>query len=339
MESTLKLAVVGAGYWGKNLVRNFAALPSVELVGICDQDPKIRKKMANQYPGVHITKELDEVLADPEVDAVALVTPAKFHSSQAVQVLHAGKHVYAEKPLGLSAAEAQEVARVADQTGKIAMVGHMLCYHPAVRYIKELIDSGQIGDIFYMYAQRVNLGRLRQDENALWSFGPHDLSVMLYLTGQTPDTVAARGRAYLQEGIEDVVFVNLTFPSGIMAQVQLSWLDPRKVRKLTLVGSKKMIEFDDTHPSEKLRIFDKGFERPPEFSSYGEYLSIRQGDILIPRVETTEPLKIELNHFVESCLSNRRPLTDAYNGLEVTRILEAAQTSMMQGGKPITIHR
>jgi predicted dehydrogenase len=245
--------------------------------------------------------------------------------------------VYVEKPLALKVASGVSLVNTAVRTGQVLMVGHMLCYHPAVRRIKALISRGELGDLYYMYALRVNLGRLRSDENALWSFGPHDLSVMLHLLDERPQTVAARGRAFLQAGIEDVVFLNLNFPSGVMAQIQLSWLDPRKERKLTIVGSRKMLEFDDVSPVEKLRIFDKGFERPPDFQSFGEYLSIRHGDVLIPRLEMVEPLRLELAHFVESCLTRKQPLTDGRSGLAVVRILAAADLSMQRGGAPVTL--
>lgn len=333
----LRVAVVGAGYWGKNLVRNFASLERCRLATVCDTDPKVRERVEREHPGVHVTSELEEVLADPDIDAVALVTPAVSHASQALKAIDARKHVYVEKPLALSVEDGREVVRRAEESDRTVMVGHMLCYHPVVRQLKEMVSRGELGELFYMYALRVNLGRLRSDENALWSFGPHDLSVMLYLIEELPETVAARGKAFLQKGIEDVVFVNLSLPSGAMAQIQLSWLDPRKTRKLTIVGSRKMVEFDDVEPVEKLRIFDKGFSRPPDFESYGEYLSIRHGDVLIPRVDMTEPLKVELTHFVECCLEGRRPVTDARGGYEVVRILEAASRSMDRGGAPVRL--
>ena len=336
-SQSLRVAVVGAGYWGKNVVRCFAGMPDVRLVAVCDEDPDVRSRMARTYPGVETFESLEEVLDRRDVEAVAIVTPAVRHAEQAVAALRAGKHVYVEKPMALSTREAQEVVEAAESSPGIFMVGHMLVYHPVVQRIRGLLEAGELGDIYYMYAQRVNLGRLRSDENALWSFGPHDVSVMLHLTGLLPERVAAWGQAYLQPGIEDVVFVNLFFPNKIMGHIQLSWLDPRKVRKLTLVGSRKMLEFDDTHPTEKLTIFDKGFDRPPEFSSYAEYLSIRQGDIVIPKVDMREPLLVELEHFVHCARSGTRPVTDWRAGLAVTRILEAAGRSLRQGGTPVEL--
>ena len=333
----LGVAVVGAGYWGKNLVRNFSSLSRARLVAICDGNPDVREVMARTYPGVRVTGDYREILQDPDVEAVVLVTPAALHFEGAKAAMEADKHVYVEKPMALSVAQAEEMVALSKAGSKVLMVGHMLVYHPVVQRVKALVDSGELGEVFYMYALRVNLGRLRSDENALWSFGPHDLSVMLYLLGEAPTSVAARGKAFLQDGIEDVVFLNLTFPRGEMAQVQLSWLDPRKERKLTVVGSRKMLEFDDTSPTEKLRIFDKGFGRPPDFDSYGEYLSIRHGDVLIPRVEMVEPLRVELLHFVDCALQGKAPTTGGQEGLEVVRILEAADRSMAQNGAPVKL--
>ncbi len=339
-DNRIKVAVVGAGYWGKNLVRAFASLENAELVMVCDNDPDVLERISQTYPSVDTTSNLEEVLRNDDVDAVALVTPARLHAEQARAALEAGKHVYVEKPFALSMDQALSLAQTAkmhpDQT---LMVGHMLVYHPVVRRIKEILEAGELGDIYYMYAQRVNLGRLRADENALWSFGPHDLSVILYLLGQIPVSVSARGRAYLQEGIEDVVFVNLAFAQGTMANIQLSWLDPRKVRKLTLVGSKKMLEFDDVHPSDKLILFDKGFDRPPDFGSYGEYLSIRQGDVVIPRIPMAEPLKLELSHFVDCVATGNPPDTGIETGLTITSILEAASQSLAKDGQPIPVEQ
>ncbi len=336
-QAPLAVAVAGAGYWGKNLARCFAAMPQADLVAVCDSDPDVLDRMGKLYPGISLLDSFEELLERQDIEAVAIVTPAVLHASQAIAALRAGKHVYVEKPMGLSAEEAEQVVAAARRAPGILMVGHMLVHHPAVQRIRRLLEAGELGDIYYMYAQRVNLGRLRQDENALWSLGPHDVSVMLHLTGLLPSHVAAWGRSYLQPGIEDVVFVLLSFPNGILGHIQLSWLDPRKVRRFTLVGSKKMLEFDDTHPTEKLTIFDKGFDRPPEFSSYAEYLSIRHGDIVIPKLEMREPLLVELEHFVDCALAGRTPVTDAQDGLAVTRVLEAASASLAAGGLPVSL--
>jgi predicted dehydrogenase len=217
------------------------------------------------------------------------------------------------------------------------MIGHLMLYHPAVDRLRRMVTSGELGTLLYLYAVRVNLGRLRRDENAMWSLAPHDISMILHLLDQVPESVSARGGCYLQKGIEDVAFVNLRFASGVLAQIQLSWLDPRKERRLTVVGSKKMVEFDDAHPVEKLRIYDKGFDRPPSFTEYAEYLSIRNGDIHIPQVPMVEPLEVECRHFLECIAQQKPPLTDGVSSLRVVRVLEAAQRSLGADGAPVNL--
>ncbi|MBT4502982.1 MAG: Gfo/Idh/MocA family oxidoreductase, partial [Gemmatimonadetes bacterium] len=239
-NDAVTLACVGAGYWGKNLVRIFDGLSGVRLKWVCDASEKVQAGMRQQYGDVEVTGELEQVLNDEEVEGVVLAVPAVGHFGAARQVLEADKHVYVEKPLTLSAAEAEELVALADQQGKVLMVGHLMVYHPAVQMLKGMVERGELGEIYYLYAQRVNLGIVRKDENALWSLAPHDISILLHLLDQEPDSVSARGECYLQEGIEDVVFASLHFADGKMAQVQVSWLDPHKVRKLTVVGSRKM---------------------------------------------------------------------------------------------------
>ncbi len=335
--NNVRIAIAGAGYWGINHVRAFARAPGCELVAVCDPDERALARAAGFAPKARRTTALDDVLAADDVDAVVLATPAVAHAAQAQAALAAGKHVFVEKPMALSTADAEATVAAATRAGKTLMVGHLMLYHPGYERLRELVRGGEVGDVFYIYAVRVNLGRLRKDENALWSFAPHDLSMILDLVDQKPATVAARGQAYLQPGVEDVVFVNLNFTGGVMAQVQLSWLDPRKERRLTVVGSKKMVEFDDVHPAEKLRIYDKGYDRPPEFTRWGEYLTVRHGDIHIPRLQMTEPLEAECAHFVQCVRSGATPRTDAAHGLEVVRVLEAAQQSLRQNGTPVTI--
>lgn len=338
-DKKVSVAVVGAGYWGINHVRAFNQISTANLQLVCDQDDKILARAARVAPGVAQTKSLDEVLANPAVDAVVFATPAVMHAKQSLAALRAGKHVFVEKPMALRGSDAREVVEEAERRGKILMVGHLMLYHPGYEKLRGLVQSGEIGAVYYIYALRVNLGRLRHDENALWSFAPHDISMILDLVEQSPVSVSARGEAYLQAGVEDVVFVNLTFADRKMAQIQLSWLDPRKERRLTVVGAKKMVEFDDGHPSEKLRVYDKGYERPPTFTQYGEYLQVRNGDIHIPRLEMSEPLDRECRHFIDSIINAKKPRTDGLHGLEVVRVLEAAQTSLVQGGVPVPLNR
>jgi predicted dehydrogenase len=265
---------------------------------------------------------------------VIVASPAATHARVALQALDAGKPVLVEKPFALSVKDAEAVARRGAERGVPVLAGHLLVYHPAVERLRALVQAGELGRIFYLYGLRVNLGQVRKDENALWSFGPHDVSVALYLLGELPVRVAAHGKSYLQPAIEDVVFLTMEFASGVLAHVQLSWLDPHKERKLTVVGAKKMVVFDDMEPREKLRIYDKGVERPPEYGSFGESLAIREGDIFIPRIPTVEPLAAELAHFVRAARGEEPPRASAEDGVRVVRVLEAASRSLTRGGAP-----
>jgi predicted dehydrogenase len=242
-----------------------------------------------------------------------------------------------EKPFALSVAEAERVARRAAERNVPVLAGHLLLFHPAVERLQAMTRSGELGRLLYLYGMRVNLGQVRADENALWSFGPHDVSVALYLLGERPTQVAAQGNSYLQRGVEDVVFLTMRFASGVLAHVHLSWLDPYKERKLTVVGERKMVVFDDMEPREKLRIFDKGVERPPEYRSYGESLTIREGDIFIPRIPNIEPLAAELSHFVRVARGEETPRAPATDGVAVVQVLEAATRSLASGGAPVTL--
>ena len=277
------VAVVGAGNWGKNLVRNFASLPGAELRYVCDLNERVRQAAAQAYPQTAAIADLNVALADKAVDAVVVAVDAPVHYRIARTALEAGKHTYVEKPLTLSAAEAQELTDLAAARGVKLMVGHLLEYHPAVNYLKAMIARGDVGDPLYLYFQRVNLGIVRSTENAWWSLAPHDVSVACYLFDATPVSISASGQAYLQEGIEDVVFANLKFADGRMAHIHVSWLDPHKIRRVTLVGSHKMVVFDDMDASEKIRIYDKGADvQRKSVESYAEAITLRTGDILIP---------------------------------------------------------
>jgi predicted dehydrogenase len=337
VATPISVAVVGAGYWGRNYVRNLNAMPQARLSWVCDLDQRALARAGRVAPDARLTTELAEVLADDDLQAVVVATNAVHHHGHAVAALKAGKHVLVEKPMASSVQQAEDMVALAGQNGRVLMVGHLMVYHPAVEKLRQIIESGELGQIYYMYALRVNLGRVRSDENALWSFAPHDLSIIRYLLQANPESVWARGECYLQPDVEDVVFVNLQFEDRTMAQIQLSWLDPRKERRLTVVGSKKMVVFDDTHASEKLRIYDKGFERPPEYDTYGDYLSIRNGDIHIPHLALAEPLTLECRHFLECIVSGAEPRTGRQDGLEVVRILAAAEESMRGGGGAVGV--
>jgi predicted dehydrogenase len=318
--------VVGLGYWGPNLARNFAAIPGCELAWCCDASPDARDRIATQFPRTRLTDDLAEVLDDSELDAVALATPVPTHAELAVRVLEADKHCFVEKPLGQSVAEAERAVDAAQDSGRILMVGHLLEYHPGVQTLKDLSDSGELGDqIYYIYGNRLNLGKLRADENALWSLGAHDVSVLLYLAGEEPHEAVARGESYVREGVEDVVFCFMRFPSGLSAHLHLSWLDPHKERRFTVVGSRRMATFDDMALEGKLTIYDKGFDE--DSRTYGEYIT-RTGDIFCPRIPNVEPLRVECEHFVRCVRRGERPQSDGMSGVRVVRVLEQLQHSL-----------
>jgi len=329
----LNVAVIGAGSWGKNLVRNFASAQGAALHTICDRDEKRLLALRPLYPQSKFTADLDKVLADQSVDAVVIATDAEFHFDHASAALSAGKHVYVEKPMCQSVAQAERLLAAAP-AGKTLMVGHLLLYHPAVAKLKSLVDSGELGSIYYMYAERLNLGVVRSKENAWWSLAPHDVSVVNYLFGASPERVSAQGQCYLQKGVEDVVFATLYFADGRMAQVHTSWLDPHKIRRMTIVGSQKMVTFDDMEPAEKVRVYDKGATANLAYSSYGEAITLRQGDIHVPKIDSAEPLKLECQHFVDCVRAGAEPRSGGRGGLAAVRVLEAGQRSIKAGGSP-----
>ncbi len=331
----LRLAVIGAGAWGRNHVRTVAGLDDAELAAVCDADAATRERLVREYPGVLVTADVGECLA--AADAVVVATPARTHAEVARRAVAAGKPCLVEKPFALDVASAEAVARAAETAGVPVLAGHLLLFHPAVERLRDMVHGGELGRVFYLYSLRVNLGQVRADENALWSFGPHDVSVALYVLDDVPVRVAAQGRSYLQEGVEDVVFLSMEFASGVLAHVQMSWLDPHKERKLTVVGSRRMVEFDDMEPREKLRIYDKGVDRPPEYRSYGESLAIREGDIFIPKIANVEPLAAELRHFVRVARGAEPPRATAADGVRVVRVLEAASRSLAEGGTPVRL--
>lgn len=333
--SRLKVGVIGAGAWGRNHVRTLAAMATVDLAGVADADPKARERTAKNHPGVFVTDSVDELFA--RVDAVVVASTAKSHAALGLAAIEAGKPVLVEKPFALTVADAMALAEASKRRKVPALVGHLLEFHPVIDHLKAMIRSGSLGDLYYLSSQRLNLGQVRPDENALWSFGPHDISVALYLMGEAPRSVTAHGYAYLQPGIEDVVFLGMQFRSGVVAHAHLSWLDPHKERRLTVVGSKQMAVFDDMAPREKLRIYDKGVSRPPEYRSYGESLAIREGDIWIPKVANAEPLGLELAHFVAVAQGAAPTRADADDGVRVVQVLDAASRSLKSGGAPVLV--
>jgi len=332
----VRIAVIGAGPWGVNHVRVIAAERSGLLACVADPDPQALARVEAFAVGTRITQDPDHVIEDRGIDAIVIASPASTHAALTIAALRAGKHVLVEKPLAMTLAEAQAVASAAHDSGCIAMVGHLMVHHPAVRRLRELLDSGSLGRLHYLHSTRVNLGRIRRDENALWSFGPHDLSIIDYLLGGSPQSVAARGQSVLQPGVEDVVFMTLRYPTGEMAHVHLSWLHPRKERRVTLVCSQKMVEFDDVS-TDKLRIYDKGYDRPPEFSEYSQYLTLRDGDVHIPQIPMQEPLRLQLHDFLRCIRTGERLVASIDSGVRIVRALEAAQRSLAMDGVPIRL--
>jgi predicted dehydrogenase len=322
---TVRVGVVGLGYWGPNLARNFAAIPGCEVSWLCDASAEARAKASQTLPGARLAATIDELLADDELDAVVLATPVPSHAALATRVLEAGKHCFVEKPLATTVAEAQLAVDAAARAGRLLMVGHLLEYHPAVTRLKELVAEGELGELLYLYGNRVNLGKLRADENALWSLGAHDVSVVLHLIGEDPVECTAHGRSYVREGVEDVVFCYLRFPSGVVAHLHLSWLDPHKERRLTVVGARRMATFDDMRLEGKLTVWDKGFDE--DSRSWGEYVA-RSGESFSPRIANVEPLRVECEHFVECIGTGATPRSDGASGLRVVRVLEGLQRSL-----------
>jgi predicted dehydrogenase len=336
---TVNVAMVGLGYWGPNLARNLAILDGGHLHTLCDSRPEQLERYGAQYPGAGTTTDFDSVLGDADVDAVVLATPVESHHRLAGAALQAGKHVFVEKPLAATSAECLDLIECAAAGGRVLMVGHVFLYNAAVRKVREYIDTGELGEVLYLYSQRLNLGQVRHDANALWNFAPHDLSIIGYWLGTEPERVVARGYDFLQPGIEDVVFMTLDYPGGIGANVHISWLDPLKVRRMTVVGSEKMVVYDDVNPDSRIMLYDKGVTRSKRdnatnapigrFETFAEFqLLIRAGDVVIPKIDFVEPLRAETQHFVDCILKGEQPLSDGHDGLRVVRALEAAQRSL-----------
>jgi len=332
----ITIAVVGAGAWGKNLIRVFSEIPNVRLKYVCDQDPSKLLSLQKTYPQTKMVGDLNPILQDPEVRGVVVASSALSHFPLTKEILMADKDVLVEKPMALNTKDAEEMLKLSEKRKRILMVGHLLIYHPVVDRLKEMVVSGELGKVYYIYTQRVNLGVIRQDENALLSFAPHDLSVIFYLLEEEPVVVTAHGESYIQKGIEDVVFLGLQFSDGKMANIHLSWLDPHKLRRITIVGSKKMVVFDDMETSEKLKIYDKGVKNL-SYDTYGEYLSLRFGDITIPTIKMAEPLRTEAEHFIQCIVSRKEPKTGGRDGLKVVKMLMAAQESLKKKGYPIRL--
>lgn len=331
------VAIVGYGYWGPNLLRNYLEVPGVSVAWVCDRRPEALEKVRRRYPAQAVSGSYDEVLADPTVDAVVIATPISTHFDLAAAALRAGKHVFVEKPMTSSTADAEELVRLAGETGLTLMVGHTFVFSPPVRKLGELIHDGSLGDIHFITSSRVNLGLHQKDVSVVWDLATHDLSILYYWLGESASSVYVTGRGCIVPEIPDVAFVNLRFPSGVVANVDIAWLSPVKLRRTVVVGSRRMALYDDTESVEKVKIFDHGVDyKEPE--SFGEFhLSYRTGDIVAPRLDTVEPLFAEASHFIECVTTGRRPITDGRAGLQVVASLEAAERSLRDHGGVQTI--
>jgi predicted dehydrogenase len=331
---SVRVGIVGMGYWGPNLARNLATLESCELAWCCELDDDKRSHWESSHPGTRFTPDLDDLLTDPDLSAIVVATPGGTHAALAQRVLEAGKNCFVEKPLAHDSQSAERLARIADERGLVLMVGHLLSYHPGVRQLADLIARGELGRVRYVHSQRLNLGKLRADENALWSLGAHDVSVLLELADGEPTEVSARGEAFMRDDVEDVVFAHIRFDSGLVSHLHLSWLDPHKVRRITVVGSERMATLDDMALERKLSIWDNSFASLSD--TYGEYIT-RSGPVHSPMVLNTEPLRLECAHFIECLRTGERPHTDGVAGARVVTVLEALQKSLEQDGASVRV--
>jgi predicted dehydrogenase len=335
----MQIALIGAGYWGPNLVRNFSQIPGAHVAYVCDLDPAKLAPLASQYPTLKTTRNYHDALRDPDVDAVVIATPVSTHRQLALDALRAGKHVLVEKPLAATTATAEEIVSCARAEGRLLMVGHTFIYNPAVAKVKELIERGTLGEIYYIDSARVNLGLHQFDINVIWDLAPHDISIILYWLGHRPVRVSARGNSYTQDQIEDVAFLTLEFENKVMAHIHVSWMSPAKLRRTTVVGSKQMVVYDELEAMEKVKLYDSGVERlTMNQETRAELQRIyRVGDVLSPRLDVVEPLRVECAHFVECVREGKTPRTDGASGVAVVQVLEAATRSMRQGGQTVEI--
>lgn len=335
--SKIKVGVIGAGYWGPNLIRNFVETPLADVVGVADLSQDRLRHIKSRYPEIEVTTDYRELFR-LGVEAVVIATPPPSHHKLAHEALSSGLHVLVEKPLTLSSEDALDLTELAERNGLVLMAGHTFVYNPAVRALKELIVSGELGSIYYIDAVRTNLGLFQSKTNAIWDLAPHDISILLYLLDENPTSVTANGGTCIWKDVYDLAYIHLKFPSQTLANMRVSWLDPQKIRQITVVGSKKMVLYDDVAP-EKLRIYDKGIDIPPYTDTFGEFqLSYRYGDIVIPPLPTTEPLRLECEHFLDCITNHKTPLTDGRAGLNIVRILEAIDQSLSNQGERVNLN-
>lgn len=338
MSDMINVAVVGCGYWGPNLVRNFRSLPECNVKKICDMDSDRLEYMKRLYPGMETTEDIDDVIHDAEIDAVAIATPVRFHFEMGKRSLEAGKHTFIEKPMAMSVAESSKLNELAERQKLTLMVGHTFIYSSPVRKIREIIRSGDLGDILYISSRRLNLGLFQKDINVAWDLAPHDISIILYVLDEIPVSVNCQGKAHFTKGIEDVTNMTLNLSNGGFSAIQSSWLDPNKVREMTFVGSKKMLVYDDLEPMEKIKVYDKRVEIPPHYDTFAEFhYSYHYGDMYSPYLKQSEPLKVECEHFLDCIKTGKKSNSSGTDGLRVVQVLEAASKSLKNGGREIQI--
>jgi predicted dehydrogenase len=335
-KKAVTIGVIGCGYWGPNLIRNFRVTPGAQVKVICDKDVERLNSLKALYPELQTQTEIEKVLNDKSIDAVIIATPVRFHFKMAKAALEAGKHTFIEKPMAASSEECEELIELAQKKNLRLMIGHTFLYSSPVRKIKAIVDSGDIGQIQYISSRRLNLGLFQKDINVAWDLAPHDISIILYIMEQTPQSVNCRGNCHVTPGIQDVTNMALTFKHNQLATIQNSWLDPRKVREMTIVGTRRMIVYDDVEPIEKIKIYDTRVDRPPHYNTFAEFTySYHYGDIYVPYVKQEEPLKVECAHFVDCINTGGTPLSDGRHGLELVRILEASSESLRQNGAAV----
>ena len=340
MKEPIAVGVVGCGYWGPNLVRNFKGLSNCHMRGICDVSEGRLKHMRSMYPDVEAVTDFEHLLNGVGLDAVVVATPVKYHYSLAKESLLAGKHTLIEKPMASSSAECEELLEIANRNGLVLMVGHTFLYSTPVQKITEIVQAGDIGEIRYINSRRLNLGLFQKDINVAWDLAPHDISIILHVLGELPQTVNCQGNAHVTSGIEDVTNISLAFRHKRFATIQSSWLEPRKVRDMTIVGTRRMIVYDVLQTHEKIRIYDVRVERPPHYDTFADFhYSYHYGDSYIPHIQQEEPLKAECQHFLDCIERGVKPLTSGHEGLELVRILEAASASLKERGAPVSLEQ
>jgi predicted dehydrogenase len=336
MSKTINVGVVGCGYWGPNLIRNFSFLPECKVTAICDLNEQRLGHVKSLYPEAEGFVSFEQMLKSPRLDAVVVATSVRLHHRMAKASLLAGKHTFIEKPMAASAEECEELVEIAEKQGLTLMIGHTYLYSAPVRKIKEIIRKGDIGEILYINSRRLNLGLFQKDINVAWDLAPHDISIILHIMGEYPESVNCRGNAHITPGIEDVTSMCLSFGQDKFATIQNSWLDPRKVREMTIVGTKRMIVYDDLEPLEKIKIYDARVEVPPHYDSFAEFqYSYHYGDVYVPYIRQEEPLKTECQHFLDCIQHGKTPITSGKEGLDVVRILEASNASLRQNGAAV----